>query len=104
MPKIDLKKSVIRRVGGQAPIRKKVNVFNPFNDDEGEYMPPPKATPRIRVYRFLKDGTVVEAATASDYHSAWTGKVTNPDGKVLEERRLYSETDARNFVNNYPED
>lgn len=75
---------------------------NPFDYDSEDLMPSPYASqgsPKVRIYKFLPDGTTVEASTSNGYN--WTMSVTDPDGKVVLTRSAYSETAARAFVEEY---
>jgi hypothetical protein len=70
---------------------------NPFYDNDNDLMPSPNSGgTKIRIYRFLEDGSEIEAQSP-DGHS-WTGTVKNPDGKVVKQRSFYSEAAARQFV------
>lgn len=70
--------------------------INPFDD---EFMMPAydeTKPPRMRLYRFMEDGTVIEAATQDDY--TWICTIKDPSGKTTKRSIAYSEAMARRFV------
>jgi hypothetical protein len=80
-------------------VKKNMIPINPFDFDVGDVMPNPyddDAKPTHRIYRFLDDGTIIEAKTHNNY--TWRCSVVGPDGKHLKSKIVYSEASAREFV------
>lgn len=80
-------------------VTKKMYPFNPFDYEPEDTMPDPfddSVPAKMKIYRFLDDGTIVEALTQDA--RTWRCSVRDPSGKVLKQRTVYSEAAARTFV------